>query len=140
MNHGIGYQFKLINDRIKQRADADLQGHDLTLMQTRVLGFIMEAGGQVAQKDIERDLQVSHPTVVGLVSRMEQKGFLTSWVDPMDRRNKLIRVTLKAIETDKVINATVQKQDEILLQGLTSQQIEVLRVCLDQICENLESD
>ncbi len=140
MNHGIGYQFKIINDRIKQRADADLQAHDMTLTQTRVLGFIMEAGGQVAQKDIERDLQVSHPTVVGVVSRMEQKGFLTSWVDPMDRRNKLIRVTPKAIETDRQINATVQKQDEKLLRGLTPQQIEVLRACLDHIAKNLEND
>lgn len=140
MNHGIGYQFKIINDRIKQRADADLQAHDLTLTQTRVLGFIMEAGGQVAQKDIERDLQVSHPTVVGVVSRMEQKGFLTSWVDPMDRRNKLIRVTPKAIETDRQINATVQKQDEKLLRGLTPQQIEVLCACLDHIAKNLEND
>ena len=140
MNHGIGYQFKIINDRIKQRADADLQGHDLTLTQTRVLGFLMEAGGQANQKEIERDLQVSHPTVVGLVSRMEQKGFLTSWVDPMDRRSKLIRVTEKAVETDREINATVQKQDAMLLRGLTPQQVEVLRTCLDQICENLEHD
>ncbi len=140
MNHGIGYQFKIINDRIKQRADADLQAHDMTLTQTRVLGFIMEAGGQVNQKDIERDLQVSHPTVVGVVSRMEQKGFLTSWVDPMDRRNKLIRVTPKAIETDRQINATVQKQDEKLLRGLTPQQIEALRACLDHIAKNLEND
>ena len=140
MNHGIGYQFKIINDRIKQRADADLQSHDLTLTQTRVLGFIMEAGGQVNQKEIERDLQVSHPTVVGLVSRMEQKGFLTSWVDPMDRRSKLIRVTEKAVETDREIDATVQMQDAMLLRGLTPQQVEVLRTCLDQICENLEHD
>lgn len=140
MNHGIGYQFKIINDRIKQRADADLQSHDLTLTQTRVLGFIMEAGGQVNQKEIERDLQVSHPTVVGLVSRMEQKGFLTSWVDPMDRRSKLIRVTEKAVETDREIDATVQMQDAMLLRGLTPQQVEVLRACLDQICENLEHD
>ena len=100
----------------------------------------MEAGGQANQKEIERDLQVSHPTVVGLVSRMEQKGFLTSWVDPMDRRSKLIRVTEKAVETDREINATVQKQDAMLLRGLTPQQVEILRTCLDQICENLEHD
>ena len=71
---------------------------------------------------------------------MEQKGFLTSRVDPMDRRNKLIRVTPKALETDKAINLTVQKQDEMLLRGLTPQQIAVLRACLDHIAKNLEND
>lgn len=79
MNHGIGYQFKIINDRIKARADADLKTHDLTLTQTRVLGFLAESGGQATQKEIEADLQVSHPTVVGIISRMEQKGFLCTW-------------------------------------------------------------
>ena len=53
MNHGIGYQFKIINDRIKARADADLKTHDLTLTQTRVLGFLAESGGQATQKEIE---------------------------------------------------------------------------------------
>ena len=81
MNHGIGYQFKIINDRIKARADADLKTHDLTLTQTRVLGFLAESGGQATQKEIEADLQVSHPTVVGIISRMEQKGFLCTWTD-----------------------------------------------------------
>ena len=77
MNHGIGYQFKIIDEKIKVRADEDLKRHDLTLMQTRVLGFLAEVGGQATQKEIEDDLEVSHPTVVGLVFRMEQKGFLS---------------------------------------------------------------
>ena len=81
MNHGIGYQFKIINDRIKARADADLKTHDLTLTQTRVLGFLAESGGQATQKEIEADLQVSHPTVVGIISRHRTAKFLRSLLD-----------------------------------------------------------
>lgn len=39
MNHGIGYQFKIINDRIKARADADLKTHDLTLTRPECWAF-----------------------------------------------------------------------------------------------------
>ena len=140
MNHGIGYQFKIINDRIKARADADLKTHDLTLTQTRVLGFLAESGGQATQKEIEAHLQVSHPTVVGIISRMEQKGFLCTWTDPMDRRNKIFRLTDKAIKLDREIDATVAMQDEMLLRGLSEQQVDELRNCLARIVRNLEQE
>lgn len=140
MNHGIGYQFKIINDRIKARADTDLKTHDLTLTQTRVLGFLAESGGQATQKEIEADLQVSHPTVVGIISRMEQKGFLCTWTDPMDRRNKIVRLTDKAIKLDREIDATVAMQDEMLLRGLSEQQVDELRNCLARIVRNLEQE
>lgn len=101
------------------RADEDLKRHDLTLTQTRVLGFLAEMGGQATQKEIEDDLQVSHPTVVGLVSRMEQKGFLTTRPDPMDRRNKLVELTEKARELDQAIDMTVAQHDCIILNPVS---------------------
>lgn len=103
MNHGVGYQFKIIDEKIKVRADADLKRHGLTLTQTRVMGFLAEMGGQATQKEIEEDFQVSHPTVVGLVSRMEQKGLVTTCPDLMDRRNKLVKLTERALEMQQFI-------------------------------------
>lgn len=138
MNHGVGYQFKIIDEKIKMRADEDLKRHDLTLTQTRVLGVLVEAGGQVTQKKIEDDLQVSHPTVVGLVSRMEQKGFLTTRSDPMDRRNKLVELTDKAQKLDEVIDMTVAQHDAQLLRGFTEQEQETLKEFLSRISHNLD--
>lgn len=138
MNHGVGYQFKIIDERIKVRADEDLKRHDLTLTQTRVLGFLIEMGGRTTQKEIEDDLQVSHPTVVGLVSRMEQKGFLTTRTDPMDRRNKLVELTEKAKMLDEAIDMTVEQHDRELLQGFSEQEIDTLKSFLDRIIRNLD--
>jgi DNA-binding MarR family transcriptional regulator len=137
MNHGVGYQFKIIDEKIKVRADADLKRHDLTLMQTRVLGFLAEMGGRTTQKEIEDDLQVSHPTVVGLVSRMEQKDFLTTRTDPMDRRNKLVELTEKALEIGRDIDVTVEQHDAELLQGFSEQEVETLKGFLRRINHNL---
>lgn len=138
MNHGVGYQFKIIDERIKVRADEDLKRHDLTLTQTRVLGFLIEMGGRTTQKEIEDDLQVSHPTVVGLVSRMEQKGFLTTRTDPMDRRNKLVELTEKAKMLEEAIDMTVEQHDRELLQGFSEQEIDTLKRFLDRIIHNLD--
>ena len=138
MNHGVGYQFKIIDEKIKMRADEDLKRHDLTLTQTRVLGFLAEMDGQATQKEIEDDLQVSHPTVVGLVSRMEQKGFLTTRPDPMDRRNKLVELTERARELDQAIDLTVAQHDAQLLRGFTEEEQETLKELLSRISHNLD--
>ena len=66
----VGYFIKNINDRLKVRADADLKSYNLTLAQSRVLAFLNNQGGSATQKEIEVFLEVSHPTVVGIVSRM----------------------------------------------------------------------
>lgn len=62
---GIGYLVKMIDDKMKVKADADLTHYDLTLSQCRVLTFLQSQEGQATQKEIEDFLEVSHPTVVG---------------------------------------------------------------------------
>ncbi len=138
MNHGVGYQFKIIDEKIKVRADADLKRHGLTLTQTRVMGFLAEMGGQATQKEIEEDFQVSHPTVVGLVSRMEQKGLVTTCPDLMDRRNKLVKLTERALEIGQEIDMTVQQHDAELLRGFSEEEQETLYRLLERINRNLD--
>ena len=66
----IGYLIKNINDKLKVKADADLKHSKLTLAQSRVLAFLDSQGGQATQKEIEVYLEVSHPTVVGIISEI----------------------------------------------------------------------
>lgn len=86
----IGCLLKMITDKIKMRADANLAQQGLTLTQSRVLGYLNHNGGQATQKEIEGFLQVSHPTVAGIIGRMEQNGFVYCWLDPADKRSKIV--------------------------------------------------
>ena len=94
----IGCLLKMITDKIKIQADANLAQHDLTLTQSRVLGYLARNGGTATQKEIEGFLQVSHPTVAGVIGRMEQKGFVSCRPDPADKRSKLVCQTPRATE------------------------------------------
>ena len=94
----IGCLLKMITDKIKIQADANLAQHDLTLTQSRVLGYLEQNGGIATQKEIEGFLQVSHPTVAGVIGRMEQKGFVRCRLDPADKRSKLVCQTPRAAE------------------------------------------
>lgn len=90
-----GVYFKLITDKLHAKADADLKAHGLTMTQSRVLRFLSDSGGEATQKEIEDFLSVSHPTVVGIVSRLEQNGFITFHPDSADKRNKVVVLTEK---------------------------------------------
>lgn len=133
----IGYLIKHINDKLKVKADADLKSHDLTLSQSRVLTILHSKGGQATQKELEDILAVSHPTVVGIVSRMEQNGYVTTWLDPRQQRSKMVRLTPKARTFSSRLDSTIREHESDMLRGLTQEQIAQLEEMLLVICNNL---
>ncbi len=134
----IGYLMKNINDRLKVIADADLKAYNLTLTQSRVMAFLEDKGGQATQKEIQLFLRVSHPTVVGIVSRMEQNGHLVSWIDEQDRRNKIVRLTDRAAALGAAMKEGIANIENIMLSSLSDEEVEHLRTTLMTICRNLE--
>lgn len=134
----IGYLIKNINDKLKVKADADLKRYNLTLTQSRVFAFLNSKGNQATQKEIEVFLEVSHPTVVGIVSRMEQNGYVTSWIDRNDKRNKIVKLTKQAEALGMDMEHRILSNERKMLASLSDEDIERLREMLLTIYKNLE--
>ena len=139
MEH-IGYFFKRIDNRLKSNADAALGKHGLTFAQSRIIRFLAERGGQTTQKEIEDYAHVSHPTIVGIVTRMEQSGFLSTCTDPSDKRNKVVRLTDKAKDINLEIRRSIDNGERAMLRSFSEEEIEQLRGYLIRICDNLDID
>lgn len=133
----IGYLFKIINDKMKISADANMKSHNLTFTQSRVLVFLYRCEGQATQKEIEENLEVSHPTVVGIVSRMEQNGYVTSWLDPQNKRNKIVKMTEKAFKINEKMDEEIEKQERKMFASLSQEEIDHLEKTLQTIYKNL---
>lgn len=133
----IGCLSKMITDKIKIQADANLAQHDLTLTQSRVLGYLAQNGGMATQKEIEGFLQVSHPTVAGVIGRMEQKGFVSCRPDPADKRSKIVCQTERAAAIAQDMHATIQATEQQMLRSLTPKQIAALEDALRTIYADL---
>lgn len=134
----IGFLFKQINMMIKKGIDKDLMEYDLTTSQSRVLFFIYFRGKEkTSMKDIEEHMKVTHPTVIGIVKRLEEKGFVTTSSDPEDRRVKLVTITQKTTKMIKKLDQGKRKMDERLLKGFTEQETKELRRMLSRIEDNL---
>ncbi len=133
----IGFLTKRLTDKIKASVDALLKEQGLTFSQTMVIGFLSECGGRAAQKDIENYLQVSHPTVVGIVSRLEKNGFVECFTDKKDRRNKIVLVTDKALNIADVIADGKSKMEKRLTKGLSEAELTEFRRMIDILIKNL---
>ena len=68
------------------------------------------------QKDIEKELDISNPTVTGILNRLEVKGLITRVPCRHDARAKNIEVTEKALELDKQLRIVFQQSDEIIIK------------------------
>lgn len=132
-----GYLIKSINDRLKVKADADLKKYNLTFTQSRVFAFLKEKGGQATQKEIEVFLGVSHPTVVGVVSRMEQNGYVVCWMDE-DRRNKNVKLTVQANAVGADMERHMVDKERELLAPLSEEDAQRLKDMLWAVYKGLD--
>ena len=133
----IGCLLKMITDKIKIQADANLAQHDLTLTQSRVLGYLARNGGTATQLEFEGFPQVPHPTVAGVIGRMEQKGFVSCCADPADKRSKLVCQTPRATEIAHQMQATIAAAEQQMLRSLSPKQIAALEDTLRTIYADL---
>ena len=134
----IGGMIKYISDKVRQKADNNLKDHNVTLSQVRVLNFLWRENGSCSQKQIEDFLQVSHPTVVGLVSRMEQSGYIQTSVSPDDKRNKIVTVTDSGMSLACELCRYMEDIDKRMLVGLTDEQQAQLADMLYIVAQNFD--
>ena len=133
----IGFLVKRLADKIKSSVDASLKDEGLTFSQTLVIGFLSERGGKATQKEIEDHLQVSHPTVVGIISRLEKNGFVVFSFDEKDRSNKIVCDTDKALNTTDSMIIGKQKMEQSLTKGLSEAELAELRRIINLMYENI---
>lgn len=133
----VGYLIKNIHDKLKAKADAALTRYGLTYAQSRVFAFLNSRDGQATQKEIELFLNVAHPTVVGIVSRMQQNGYVTCWQDE-DRRNKNVKLTQKAEAIGIDMEQHILETEKDLLSPLSVEDAARLKEMLSAICDHLE--
>lgn len=133
----IGPKIKKLADKIKNSVDDLLKEQGLTFSQTLVIDFLHSRNGKATQKEIEDHLQVSHPTVVGLISRLEKNGFVSCYTDEKDRRNKIVCAADKALNMLESVNIGKRQMEEKLTKGLSKEELDEFRRLINIFYENI---
>lgn len=84
----IGFLLKQIHDNMDRHANRNLKPQGLTFSQMRLLVLLYVRPSAPSQKELEEQMGVTHPTVVGLIKRLEGKGLVRCGFDSRDKRVK----------------------------------------------------
>ena len=133
-----GLLIKIIHDSVRKRLDNSLREKDLTLAQVRVLMALGEGEGDPKPlKELERRFQVAQSTIVGIISRLETKGFVDGYTAPDDNRVKLVKLTPDGEKFREANIKEVEEMEERLLSHLTEAEQHEFQRMLRIVYENV---
>lgn len=124
----------------KERMDARLSQYDVTPVQTHTLLYLHRHQGQAPQSEVIRHLKVKPSTANGILDRMEEKGLLSRSVSEHDARQRLITLTEKGAELQEQLHQAFHETEELMMNGLSEKEKELLFSCLERVIQNLEED
>ena len=133
----FGGLVRLLHLCTRQEGTAAMVQLDLTPSQGHLMMFLAHAQKPPCPKDLEAAFHLSHATVSGLLSRMEQKGLLEMRADPVDRRCKRIHLLPKGRELDEQIRHTLDANDRRMVQNFTPQEREQFALLLRRAIHNM---
>ena len=137
MRTRYGYLTRILHSCMDQTMTAALTRMDLTAAQGHILGYITHRKTPPCARDIESEFQLSHPTVSGILSRLEQKGFIEMRPDEQDRRCKRLYILQKGLEVDETMHQTIRTTEEQLVQGFTEEEKAQFTALLQRAIDNL---
>ncbi len=109
-----------IKDAFEKEGNTHLKTHDLTFPQSGLLLSLCRFPDYTASyKELEKRSKSAQSTVATMISRLENKEFVTTFYDKVDKRIKLIRLTEKGHSLIEEINTTMKKTETKLMSTLT---------------------
>lgn len=136
--NSCGRLIKQISDEMRKNANNAMRAQDMTMSQFGALFELDQAPEkQRSLKELEQSLHVAQSTVAGIISRLEQKGYVEGFGDAADRRVKLVRITPAGCECVANEEQNMAAAEQKLLSALTETEREIFHVLLQKVCRTL---
>lgn len=135
----IGPLIKSLNKEFEQLHSQKAKSMGLTPAQLFVLHYIaLHQGESICHRDIEKQFDLSHPTVSGIISRLESKGFINCYADANDRRFRNIMITEKAKNCENEMKLHIEAYEKQLVRGFSDKEKEMLLDFIGRLIENVD--
>lgn len=136
-----GHLVRILHWCCDQTMTEALNNVGLTASQGRLMAFVARRGQQPTYaRDVEAELHLTHPTVSGLLSRLEQKGFVELKTDPNDRRSKRIVISEKGLACHERMHAVILENESRIVQGFSPEEKAQFTQFLQRAIDNVRPD
>ena len=137
MSVHYGHLLRILHWCTDQSMTNALENMELTAAQGHIMGFLARRKEPPCPRDIEEEFQLSHPTVSGLLSRLEKKDFIQLRPDEHDRRCKRIHVLPKGKECMENMHQVIQSNEKRLVEGFTAEEQALFADFLNRAIANM---
>lgn len=135
MNPRTLYLIKRAEIEVTRRMGKALEEDDITPIQFTVLYFVDYDKGDLSSAQLSRRFTMTPQSMNELVSVLERKKLLKKTVDPSHRRILRLSLTIKGKKLLDDCNHLMDKVEEELLEGLTTEEKDLLKKILGKILE-----
>lgn len=137
MKKHYGHRIRILHWAMDQAMTNALASMELTAAQGRIMGYLAHRPSPPCSRDIEEEFHLSHPTVSGLLARLEKKGFIAFRPDEEDRRCKRIFILPKGHECNALMHQTILRTEGQIVSDFTPQEREQFTALLDRAIANM---
>lgn len=136
----IGKKFRCLHRIIKNRFQEHISDLGLTTRQIEVLKFLFRNQNQeLNQKAIEEEFDLSHPTVTGILKRLESRDFIKRKPDEKDARNKIVVLSEKSLKLRSDLESFAEETEKILTENISDSELATFMSVLDKMVSNLKN-
>lgn len=128
------------NHRCLQRMGEALRDYDVTPIQCRTLTFLHDSESPVNQRMLEHFLQVTAPTVNGIVTRLEEKGYLRRENSADDGRCRILTLTEQGAAFYDAFRGIAEENNTFMEQGFAPEELDTLRRLLWRLADRLAGE
>ena len=132
-----GHMLRVLHWCTDQTMTGALARMDLTAAQGHIMGYLAHSPNPPCSRDIEEAFQLSHPTVSGLLNRLEKKGFIEFRPDEKDRRCKRIHMLPKGQACIELMHRTIRENEERIVQGFSDAEKAQFASLLERAISNM---
>jgi MarR family transcriptional regulator, transcriptional regulator for hemolysin len=120
------------------KLDERLKPMGLTQAKWRTLLHLSIAPGPLTQAEIAERLGIEEPSLVTLLHRLENEGWITRRSSLHDRRCKMVLLGQRAQNVISQINAEAETLRHELLENISAAELRTCERVLTQICKKAE--
>ena len=137
-DESIGFKLRLIINKFEKDYNNKVRQLGITSSQANILMYLFaNSGKEVNQKDIEKYLGLTNPTVNGILKRLELSGFIRNVINVEDKRFRNVVLTEKAWELKDGLEAHKSYIQKMIIKDMSKKEIEETKIILDRIHKNI---
>lgn len=137
-----GKMINRISNRLRRRSGKAQERIGITGAKGNILDYILLESEKhnVYQKAIEKEFGLRPSTATEVLKNLEEEGLIVRVPDEDDARYKKIVFTEKAEEIRGVLRSEIEKTEDLLLRGITSEEQALFMKITEKMLENLEEE